>query len=195
MKSDQKIVANRRTIIRSAGMAAAGLGLAGVAGTAGAATGKKHAASHGGSDLGILQAALALEHEGIGAYRIAGGSGLLSKGTLDVALVFLGHHQSHRDALAKLILQAGGKPVDTKSDAEYIQALNLGALKSEADVVKLAAGMEMGAANAYVGQIAAIKDPMLAKLFAQLGSDEAVHWALLNSAMGGSVPKTAFLFG
>jgi len=146
-------------------------------------------------DVGVMQGALALEHEGIAAYRIAAGSGLLSQGTIAVASIFLGHHEGHRDALEKLIAQAGGKPVEPKSDQEYITALNIGALKSEADVVKFAAGLEQGAANAYVGQVSALKDAKLTRLFSQLGSDEAVHWALLNNAAGGSVSKSPFLFG
>lgn len=147
-----------------------------------------------GADVELMQGALALEHEGIAAYKIAAGSGLLSQGTIAVATVFLGHHEGHRDELAKLIAQAGGKPVDTKSNDEYIKALNIASLKSEGDVVKFAAGLELGAANAYIGQVTQLHDPKLAHLFAQLGSDEGVHWALLNAAIGGSVPKPAFLF-
>lgn len=147
-----------------------------------------------GGDVAVLQGALALEHGGIAAYRIAAGSGLLSAGTIQVATVFLGHHEGHRDALARLITQTGGHPVEPKSDAEYISALNIAALKSEGDVVKFAAGLEQGAANAYIGQISALKDAKLTHLFGQLGGDEAVHWALLNSAAGGAVAKAPFLF-
>ena len=111
----------RRALFRSAGVAAAGIGMASI-GTplfaGGAKMARKSATT--GSDVNVMQGALALEHEGIAAYRIAGGSGLLSKGVLDVALVFLGHHQGHRDSLAKLITMAGGKPVEPKTDAEYI---------------------------------------------------------------------------
>ena len=53
----------------------------------------------------------------------------------------------------------------------------------------------MGAANAYVGQIAALRDHQLAHLFAQLSTDESVHWALLNNALGGTVPAAPFIFG
>ena len=102
-------------------------------------------------DVAIMQGALALEHEGIAAYRLAGGSGLLSPATLKIALVFKGHHEQHRDSLAKLIGQAGGSPVQPKSDADYTKELNLGALKSETDVVTLAAKLEQGATNAYAG--------------------------------------------
>ncbi len=186
----------RRNLFKTAGIAAAGIGLATI-GSPLLAVQKKNTrkVAGAGSDVGVMQGALALEHEGIAAYRIAGGSGLLSKGVLDVALVFLGHHEAHRDSLAKLIMTAGGKPVQPKTDADYIAALNIGALKSEGDVIKFAAGLEQGAANAYVGQVAALKDRQLSRLFAQLGSDEAVHWAILNNASGGAIAKDAYLFG
>ncbi len=186
----------RRALFRSAGVAVAGIGMASIATPllAGGATTKRKIATTG-SDVSVMQGALALEHEGIAAYRIAGGSGLLSKGVLDVALLFLGHHEGHRESLAKLIAAAGGKPVEPKTDAEYIKELNIASLKSEGDVIKFAAGLEQGATNAYVGQLAAIKDHQLARLFGQLGTDEAVHWAILNNAAGGTIPKAAYLFG
>lgn len=186
----------RRGILKLAGLTSATLAVSALgASPALAATQKRGSSATAGADVNVMQGALALEHEGIAAYKIAAGSGLLSQGTIAVASVFLGHHEGHRDALAKLIAQMGGKPVEPKSNAEYITDLNIAALKSEGDVVKFAAGLEQGATNAYVGQIAALKDPQIAHLFAQLGTDEAVHWALLNAAAGGSVPTPAFLFG
>jgi hypothetical protein len=147
------------------------------------------------NDVGVIQTALALEHEGIAAYRIAGKSGLLSPATLQLALVFMGHHQAHRDSLAKLVATAGGKPVEPRTDAQYIAELKLGSLKSEADVVALATMLERGAASAYIGQITALKDPGLAKLFASISADEAIHWATLNNAAGTPIPAAAYVFG
>lgn len=185
--------ANRRNFLRNTGVAVAGASLigAGAAPVLAAPAVKRL----GEGDLGVLQGALALEHEGIAAYMIAGASGLLTPAVLEVALVFLGHHKGHRDALANLIIKAGGQPVEPETDAEYITALDLGALKSQGDVVALAARLEQGATNAYVGQITAISDRSTAKLFAQLATDEAVHWAVLNGALGNAVPAPTFLFG
>lgn len=53
----------------------------------------------------------------------------------------------------------------------------------------------MGAASAYVGQAAGLRDRTLAGLFAGLAADEASHWAVLNNAIGGTVPTKGFLFG
>jgi len=187
----------RRAFLQQSLVAIGGAGLASMAGgTAFAAASHGHRmAAKGGNDLDILQVALALEHEGIAAYTIAGGSGLLTPDVLKVALVFLGHHKGHRDSLAALIQKAGGKPVEPKTDAEYTQALDLGSLKSQGDVVALATRLEMGATNAYLGQIAALKDRSLAHLFGQLSTDEAVHWAVLNNALGNAVPAPAYIFG
>lgn len=181
-------VGDRREFLRSGAVM---LGIGAISLTGGAAV----AAVAPSDDLGVLQTALALEHEGIAAYQIAGKSGLLSPGTLKVALTFMGHHQAHRDSLAKLVTQLGGHPVDPKTDAQYISELKLGTLKSEGDVVALAATLERGAASAYIGQITSLEDPKIARLFASLSADEAVHWTTLNNAAGAPIPAAAYLFG
>lgn len=188
---DGSLIGSRRSFLKQAGGLSLGAGAAGLLAVrpAIAAPAKLR------TDVGVIQTALALEHEGIAAYRLAGKSGLLSKGTLEVATIFAGHHEAHRDSLAKLVMQAGAKPVEPKSDAEYVADLKLGSLKSEKDVVALATTLELGAASAYIGQINAIRDPKLANLFASISADEATHWATLNSAGGGAIPKAPYIFG
>lgn len=188
----------RRQFLTQVGVGLVGIGavsMIDVSSSEAANSNKRKLPGSGDGDIAVLQGALALENEGIAAYSIAGGSGLLSAEVLKVALVFLGHHKAHRDSLASLIIKAGGKAADPKSDAEYTRDLDLGSLKSQGDVVALAARLEQGAANAYVGQVAALKDRSLATLFAQLSTDEAVHWAVLNNALGNAVPATPYLFG
>jgi rubrerythrin len=185
----------RRQFLRTAGLAVGGFGLLAAVGTPALAAVMHRPAGQANSDVRVMQGALALEHEGIAAYTIAGGSGLLTPDVLKIALVFLGHHKGHRDALADLIRKAGGKPVEPKTDAQYTAELNFGALKSQGDVVTLATKLEMGATNAYVGQIAALQDHQLAHLFAQISTDEAVHWAILNNALGAAVPTPPLIFG
>ncbi|MBK0392600.1 ferritin-like domain-containing protein [Ramlibacter algicola] len=172
----------------------AGLGLI-AASTSAVAAGAKAKTKDVSNDASVMQVALALEHEGIAAYRIAGSSGLLKPGTLRIAQVFRGHHEQHRDSLASLIAKTGGKPVQPLSDDQYVEALNLGALKTEGDVVALATRLEQGAASAYVGQVAALRDPKLAQLFSNLAADEAVHWTTLNNAQGLEIRSRAYLFG
>ena len=182
----------RRLVIQRGGLVALASGIATLGLTPSRASAQM---SDSSGDVAVMQVALALEHEGIAAYRLAGGSGLLSPGTLKVALVFKGHHEQHRDSLAALITKAGGKPVEPKPDGQYVKELDLGSLKSEGDVVKLATKLEQGATNAYTGQVAALQDRKLAHLFTQLATDESVHWAVLNNALGQPVPSHAYLFG
>lgn len=189
-------VMERRALLKGVGIAVAGASAFAFTGSPALAAAKKAgAAAKTGGDIGVLQTALALEHEGIAAYTIAAGAGLLTPDVLKVASVFLGHHQVHRDELAKLIRTAGGQPVDAKSNNDYVAELNLGALKTQADVLTLATKLEMGAASAYVGQAGALANRSLARLFAGLAADEASHWAILNSAIGGTSPGGGFLFG
>lgn len=182
----------RRSFLRGIGFTAVNLGLMAATSPVWAAT---QVGSNADSDVNIMQGALAIEHDGIAAYRLAGASGLLTPGTLKVATIFMGHHQQHRNSLETLITKAGGSPVMPKSDAQYTQELNLSALKSEGDVVALAAKLEQGATNAYAGQVAAPQNRQLTHLFTQLCADESVHWTTLNNAMGVPIPMKAYLFG
>ena len=58
----------------------------------------------------------------------------------------------------------------------------------------LATRLERGAAIAYIGQITALKYPALARLFAQISADEAIHWTTLNNAAGTPIPASAYVF-
>jgi hypothetical protein len=146
-------------------------------------------------DVAILNVALGLEHEAIGAYQLGAESGLLQKGILDTAVLFQSHHKGHRDALMATIEKLGGRPVATKSLSEYASALNAASLKSQGDVVELARKLELGAVNAYLGVIPAFKDSNLAKIAGRLAADETLHWALLSNAAGKPVPSAALYFG
>src|ERR1700744_2214885 len=101
-------ITSRRTLLAGAGLLIGAASLAAPARAADAA-----------GDVTVMQGALALEHEGIAAYRLAGGSGLLQPDTLKVALLLKGPHEQHRDAWAALIRKAGGKPVEPKTDAPH----------------------------------------------------------------------------
>lgn len=146
-------------------------------------------------DVEILNVALALEHEAINAYQLGAGSGLLEKPVLDVAVQFQGHHKTHRDALVATIQKLGGRPVAERKLDEYAKALNAGTLKSQADVLDLAARLELGATNAYLSVIPAMSDRELAKVAARLAADETMHYTVLTSALGRPLPPGALSFG
>lgn len=156
---------------------------------------KSSATADPSADVDILNVALGLEWEAIGAYQIGAQSGLLDPATLAVAVQFQGHHKEHADALVATIGKFGGRPVEPKSQAEYVEDLNIAAVRNGTDVVRLAARLEKGAANAYLGVIPAFQDPMLAQVSGRLAADETMHWTALASALGQPLPNGALTFG
>lgn len=132
------------------------------------------------NDLAILNVAVGLEYEGIGAYALALKSGLLSAEHVKAATKFQDDHKQHNEALIGTIRRLGGTPAEPKALDAYAKALKVDQLKNEDDVLDLAARLELGAANAYLGVITAFKDPELGKIAARLAADEAAHFALLN---------------
>ena len=185
------LISDRRQFLgRGATLSAAAVAL--LAGRDALAAGLKGDAA---KDVGILNVALGLEHEAINAYQLGAGSGLLQKPVLDVAVQFQGHHKVHRDALAATIQKLGGKPVAERSLDDYAKALNAPALKNQADVLDLAARLELGATNAYLSVIPALNDRELAKVAARLAADETMHFTVLTQALGRPLPAGALSFG
>ncbi|MEO1251317.1 MAG: ferritin-like domain-containing protein [Pseudomonadota bacterium] len=187
---------SRRALLTNGGKAALSVSaILALSGASGALT--RAFADHGDAaqDVAILNVALALEHEAIGAYQLGAESGFLSKDVLGVAVEFQSHHKAHRDALAGAIRSMGGEAVDTKTLSDYAKALNAGSLKSQKDVLMLAARLELGAANAYLGVIPSFESRDLAQISARLAADETMHWTALTSVLGGSLPKDALTFG
>ncbi|RJP70631.1 MAG: ferritin-like domain-containing protein [Comamonadaceae bacterium] len=152
-------------------------------------------AGDAGKDVVILNVALTLEHEAINAYQLGAGSGLLQKPVLDVAVQFQGHHKAHRDALIATIQKLGGKPVAEMKLEDYAKSLNASALKSQADVLDLAARLELGATNAYLSVIPSLVSRDLAKVAARLAADETMHFTVLTSALGRPLPAGALSYG
>lgn len=188
----------RRTMIGMTGtgvLSAVAIGVLGNVPALARSPGKARGVAAGQSDIDILNVALGLELEAIEAYQIGAESGLLQKPVLDLALIFQSQHKGHRDALVGTIRQLGGNPVDAKSRADYIISLNIAAIKSQADILKLAQVHELGAANAYIGVMPSLGSKELTQVCAKIAADEAAHWSLLTSALGETLPNTAFMFG
>ena len=89
----------------------------------------------------------------------------------------------------------GGKPVPARPVAEYAKALKAETLKTQGDVLVLAARLEFGATNAYLGVIPSFKDEALAKVAGRLAADETMHWTVLNGALARALPQNALTFG
>jgi hypothetical protein len=186
--SRRALLADAGKLTLSAGAIALLAGNDALANTAGADASK---------DTGILNIALALEHEAIAAYQIGAESGLLAKEVLPVAVLFQSHHKAHRDALAATVRKLGGTPAAEQSMDAYVKSskLNVAAIKSQGDVLALAQRLELGAANAYLGVIPAFGDRELAKIAGRLAADETMHYTALTQALGGKLPSGALSFG
>jgi len=175
----------RRTMLLQSGAVLSGAAVALLAGrdvlaaTSGAAAG----------DVRILNTALAAEYEAIAAYQVGADSGLLQKPVLDLAVTFQGQHKEHADVLAKTVQKLGGTPVTAKAKYEFPVAT----LKTQADVLTFAAGLEKGAVSAYLGAVPLFENRDLAKAAASILGDEAMHWAVLRQALGMPPVPAAFV--
>ncbi len=65
----------------------------------------------------------------------------------------------------------------------------------QAAVVDLAARLELGATNAYLGVIPAFISKDLSKIVARLAADETMHFTILTNALGRPLPTGALSFG
>ncbi len=143
------------------------------------------------NDVGILNTALGAEQEAVAAYQVGAESGLLQKPVRDLAVTFQSQHKAHADLLASTIKKLGGKPVEAKKTAEY--GFPADKLKSQADVLRFAAGLEKGAVSAYLGAIPVFGNRDLAKAAGSILGDEAMHWAILRNALGEAPVPDAFV--
>ncbi len=140
-------------------------------------------------DVNILNSAIGAELEAIAAYQLGAESGLLSSGVLAVAVKFQGHHKEHADVLASTVVKLGGKAETPKANYNFpVEKLN-----SEADVLTFAAELEKGAVSAYLGAVPLFTNRDLAKAAASILGDEAMHWAVLRSALGLDPVPVAFM--
>jgi len=193
IKSSRSVTVSRRDALFAGGVALSGATVALLAGRPALAA--QHAASQSAQkDASVINTALALEYEGINAYTLGAQSNLLEKPVLAIAVKFQDDHKVHRDRLLAVLKTLGATPVREKSLAEYAEELEVNKLKTQADVLNFAAGLERGAVNAYLGIIPSFADHALAKLAGQLASDETVHFAILNQALGRPLPE-AMSFG
>ncbi|MDO3616397.1 ferritin-like domain-containing protein [Ralstonia pseudosolanacearum] len=142
-------------------------------------------------DINILNTALGLEYQTIAAYQVGAESGLLQKPVLATAVKFQGHHKAHAQVLSGTVSKLGGTPVMEKKVAEY--NFPVSQLKTQADVLRFAAGLEKGATSAYLGVLPNFYTRDLTKAAASILGDEAMHWAILLSVLGEDPVPVAFV--
>ena len=142
----------------------------------------RQASSAVNDDVAILNAALALEFQAIAAYQVGAESNLLDKPVLDLAVQFQSHHKAHSQVLSISIEKLGGTPESSKTIADY--AFPVDQLKSQADVLQFAAGLEKAAASTYLKALSNFHQKNLIKGAASIMGDETMHWAILLNALG-----------
>ena len=141
------------------------------------------------SDLEILNGALGAEQEAIAAYQLGADSGLLEPAVAQVALAFQRDHGEHAKVLSDTIRQLGGTPAPAQSDYNFPVA----DIKTQADVIAFAADLEQGAVSAYVQAVSAFQSGDLKAAAASILGAEAMHWAVLRSALGENPVPSAFV--
>jgi rubrerythrin len=189
MLPETAVPIDRRSLFtRGAKLALSGTTVALLAGIGGGAVLRSANAATMSADIDTLNVALGLEHEAIAAYQVGAESGLLSKGVLGVAVGFQSDHKQHRDVLMKTIAQLGGKPV-----ADMKHKFPVEKLKKEADVLRFALGLEMGAASAYLSTIPGFENRELAQAAASILGVETQHVAILKNALGEKPVDAAFI--
>ena len=195
MTETPTVVTSRRNLLRKAG--AATLSAAGVAALAhvGAPRGALAGTMNAEADSQLLNTALSLEYEGIGAYDLAIGSTLLEAPYEATARLFQSHHEAHAEALANAVRTLGGTPVEPRPLDDYAVALNASALRNQDDIIALALRLERGAAEGYLGLLPSFEDREFSLLVARLAADETMHWTALTMASGKDLPKEALTFG
>ncbi|SPA50739.1 ferritin-like domain-containing protein [Cupriavidus taiwanensis] len=142
-------------------------------------------------DINILNTALGLEYQAIAAYQAGAESGLLQKPVLATAVKFQDHHKAHAQVLAGTVSKLGGTPVTAKKASAY--EFPTDKLKTQADVLRFAAGLEKGATSAYLGVLPNFYNRELTRAAGSILGDEAMHWAVLLHALGEDPVPGAFV--
>jgi rubrerythrin len=182
------VLTARRTFLGAGGLALSGTAIALLAGRDALAAAADKSANPA-NDVAILNTALAAELEAVAAYGVGAGSGLLKGPVLALASTFQGHHKQHAEVLAGAVARLGGKAAMAKDKYDF----PVDTLKTQADVLRFAAGLEKGAVSAYLGAVPLFKDRDLAKAAASILGDEAMHWAVLRQALGEEPVPAAFV--
>ena len=186
---------SRRSLLIGSATTLSVAGLGAILGSTALPRAARAATGNAAQDVQLLNAALALEYEGIAAYQLGAESKLLKPEVLKVAVTFQSHHKQHSDDMIGAIHKLGGKPVAAKPLTDYAKELNAASLKSQTDILKLALKLEKGAANAYLGLIPSLDQPDLYLLAARTAADESYHVAFLGSALGTQIPEKVPMFG
>lgn len=142
------------------------------------------------ADVDILTGAIGLEQQAQFAYGAGAKSGLLSADVVKVATAIADQHKQHEAALTAAVTKLGGT---VPTAATSYPNLNLGTLKTQEDVLKLALMLEVQAANAYFDAFTKLTDVGLKNAGLSIMNDETQHVAILRSALGMDPMSSSFM--
>ncbi len=130
------------------------------------------------TDLAILDASLAVEHEAIAIYEAALRRNLFAPGLRGYAVEFVGDHKGHRDTQIGLAEERGGRAVGPLSDYP------IEGMRSGDDAVRRCLEVEIAAQRAYqaVNSQIRTKDYLLTSAFILV--DEVRHETVWKRVLG-----------
>lgn len=160
-----------------------------------AAAAQPPAPQNSANDVALMNAGLALEHQANAAYQVAIDGRQLRRNLVPAAQLFQSHHREQREGLIATIRAFGGTPVGERTAQEYAATFNLPNLRTQQDVLRLLAGIERNAANAYIGMVENFQDRRLARIASRLAADDVMHWTALAGLMQEQLPASAMSFG
>jgi rubrerythrin len=130
------------------------------------------------TDLSVLRAAIALEHEAIAVYDHGLRRSLFPPGLRNYAVEFRGDHLGHRDTQVAIVEERGGRA------PEALAGYEMGPLRTGDDLLRRALRIEVAAQQAYSALISQIrtKDYMLSAAFILV--DEVRHETVWRRVLG-----------
>jgi len=131
-----------------------------------------------GTELAILNCALALEHQAVAVYDFGLEEGLFARNLRSYADEFRGDHVGHRDTQISIVEERGGHAVSPLHHYEF------GRLRGGDTVLRAALSIEIAAQRAYSTLISEIqtKDYLLSAAFILV--DEVRHETIWRRALG-----------
>jgi Ferritin-like domain len=130
------------------------------------------------TDLAVLYASLALEHEAIALYDLALSRNLFPAGLKSYALEFVGDHKGHRDTQIAVAEERGGRP--PVPYASY----DVGPLRTGDEALRQCLQIEIAAQQAYLAINSQIRtsDYLLSAAFILV--DEVRHVTVWRRVLG-----------
>ncbi len=177
---------SRRGLLRAAGTGVAGLVLAGCGGASLKAQ-ADNSAPVLGTDVGLLNHLLHLEHVAIAAYTA--GTPLLPAATVKAGQLFLNDELAHAGALGALIKAAGGKP------NKPAPSFDLGHPRTSREVLALLHRVEAAQVSAYLAALPQLEPIIVKRSVAAILANDAQHVAVVRAALGQPAVPSAFVTG